>query len=66
MKISNSKIKNLMALQALTTKALAERMNTQANNLSTILTRGTCRLETAIRISDALGVTLAEIIKQED
>ena len=66
MKISNSKIKNLMALQALTTKALAERMNTQANNLSTILTRGTSRLETAIRISDALGVTLAEIIKQED
>lgn len=66
MKISNSKIKNLMALQALTTKALAERMNTQANNLSTILTRGTCRPETAIRISDALGVTLAEIIKQED
>lgn len=66
MKISNSKIKNLMALQALTTKALAEKMNTQANNLSTILTRGTCRPETAIRISDALGVTLAEIIKQED
>lgn len=65
MKISNSKIKNLMALQALTTKALAERMNTQANNLSTILTRGTCYPETAIKISNALGVTLADIVKED-
>lgn len=65
MKISNSKIKNLMALQALTTKALAERMNTQANNLSTILTRGTCHPETAVKISNALGVTLAEIVKED-
>ena len=65
MKISNSKIKTLMAMQALTTKALAERMHTQANNLSTILTRGTCRPETAIKIADALDVSVREIIKEE-
>lgn len=65
MKISNRKIKTLMAMQALTTKALAERMNTQANNLSTVLTRGTCRPETAIRIADALGVSVAEIVKED-
>lgn len=65
MKISNRKIKTLMAMQALTTKALAERMNTQANNLSTVLTRGTCLPETAIRIADALGVSVAEIVKEE-
>lgn len=66
MKISNSKIKTLMAMQALTTKALAEKMNTQANNLSTVLTRGTCRPETAIKIANALGVTVREIIKEEN
>ena len=65
MEIGKRKIKILMAKQGLTTKALAERMNTQANNLSTILTRGTCRPETAIRIADALGVTVQEIIKEE-
>lgn len=64
MKISNRKIKALMAMQALSTKALAERMNTQANNLSTVLTRGTCRPETAIRIANALGVSVAEIVKE--
>lgn len=66
MKISNRKIKTLMAMQALTTKALAERMNTQANNLSTVLTRGTCRPETAIKIADALGVSVAAIVKEEN
>lgn len=65
MKINNSRIKTLMAKQALTIKALAGRMNTQANNLSTVLTRGTCRPETAIRIADALGVQLEEIVKEE-
>ena len=66
MQISNRKIKTLMAKQALTTKALAERMNTQANNLSTVLTRETCRPETAIKIADALGVTVAEIVNEGD
>lgn len=61
MEISKRKIKVLMAKQALTTKALAERMNTQANNLSTILTRQTCRPETAVRIANALGVDVTEI-----
>lgn len=65
MEISKRKIKTLMAKHALTTKALAGRMNTQANNLSTILTRGTCLPETAIRIADALGVRLEEIVKEE-
>lgn len=65
MEISKRKIKILMATQALTTKALAERMNTQANNLSTVLTRGTCYPETAKRIAAALGVSVAEIVKEE-
>lgn len=65
MEISKRKIKNLMATQALTTKALAERMNTQPNNLSTVLTRGTCYPDTAIKIANALGVSVEEIVKEE-
>lgn len=66
MEISKRKIKLLMATQALTTKALSERMNTQANNLSTILTRGTCYPKTAVKIADALGVDVADIVGKED
>lgn len=61
MEISKRKIKVLMGKQALTVKALADRMNTQANNLSTILTRQTCRPETAVRIANALGVDVTAI-----
>ena len=64
MEISKRKIKNLMATQALSVKALAERMNTQANNLSTVLTCATCRPETAVKIADALGVSVREIIEE--
>lgn len=66
MEISKRKIKFLMAKQGLTTKALAERMNTQPNNLSTVLTRETCRPGTATRIANALGVKLEEIVKEEN
>lgn len=64
MHISKRQIKIYMALNGLTTKALANRMNTQANNLSTVLTRGTCRPETAGRIAKALGVDVADIIEE--
>lgn len=65
MEISKHKIKVLMAKQGLTTKALAERMATQPNNLSTVLVRETCRPETAIRIANALGVQLEKIVKED-
>lgn len=65
MRISKHKIKILMATQELTTKALAEKMNAHANNLSTILMRETCRPETAARIAKALGVQLEEIVKED-
>lgn len=65
MRISKHKIKILMAKQELTTKALAEKMNAQANNLSTILMRETCRPETAARIANALGVQLEEIVRED-
>lgn len=66
MRINKQRVRITMAINGLTTKALAERMNTQANNLSTILTRGTCRPETANRIATALGVDVADILEKED
>ncbi len=65
MEISKRKIKVLMAMQGLTTKALAEKMGMQGNNLSTILTRETCRPETAGKLASALGVDIREILKEE-
>lgn len=62
MDFDKRKIKVCMALNGLTTKALAEKIGMQANNLSTVLTRGTCRPETAMRIVTALGVTIKDII----
>ncbi len=65
MEISKRKIKVLMAMQGLTTKDLAAKMGMQGNNLSTILTRGTCRPETAAKLAKGLGVDVREIIKEE-
>lgn len=65
MEISKRRIKILLAKRGMTTKALAERMNTQPNNLSTVLTRETCRPDTANRIANALGVQLEEIVKED-
>ena len=65
MNISKFKIKYLMATQALTTKALAERMNMAPNGLSVILSRESCYPATAVRIANALGVDIREIIKED-
>lgn len=66
MRISKRQVRIYMAMNGLTVKALAERMDTQANNLSTVLTRGTCRPETANRIATALGVTVMDIIEEKE
>lgn len=66
MQINKRQVKIYMAMNGLTTKALAERMGTQPNNLSTVLTRGTCRPETAARIADGLGVTVMDIIEEKE
>lgn len=65
MRISKRQIKNYMAMNGLQVKDLAKKMGTQPNNLSTILTRGTCRPETAARIADGLGVTVMDIVEEE-
>ena len=65
MRIDKCQVTIYMGMKGLTVKALAERMSTRPNNLSTVLIRGTCRPETANRIAVALGVTIADIIERE-
>lgn len=65
MRISKRQVQIYMAKSGLNIKKLAERTGMKPQNLSTVLTRETCRPDTAIRIADALGVEAQEIIKGE-
>lgn len=64
MRICKQQILVYMAMNNFNMKHLAQKIDMQANNLSTILSRGTCRPETAARIAEGLGVTVMDIIKE--
>lgn len=66
MKISKQRIQFYMAEQRLTTKKLAEKIGMMPQNLSGILSRGSCQPVTAARIADGLGVDVADIVEKED
>lgn len=53
-----------MAEQGLTKKALAVSCGISAQNISTIIRRGTCEPKTAGRLAAGLGVPVADIIKE--
>ena len=65
MKINAHKIKLMLAEQGLTRTGLAEKSGISRQNISTILTRGTCELITAGKLAKALGVSVADIVKEE-
>lgn len=65
MKIDSIKIKLMMAEQELRQIELAEKVGMSRQNLSTILTRGTCSAVNAGRIAKALGVDVREIVKED-
>ena len=65
MRISKRQIMIYMAMNGQQIKTLAKKIGLQANNLSTILTRGTCRPETAAKIADGLGVTVMDIVEED-
>ena len=66
MKIDVYKIKVILAEKEMTRSALAGLCGISRQNISTILTRGTCALKTAGKLAKGLGISVAEIIKQED
>ena len=45
---------------------LADKAGLNRQNMSIVKKRGTCTAMTAIKIADALGVDVTEIIKEED
>lgn len=66
MRISKLSIQFYMAEKKLTVKSLAEKIGMMPQNLSNIISRGSCKPITAGRIADALGVSVAEIVKEEN
>lgn len=65
MKIDASKIKIILAERGMTRAELAAVCGISRQNISTILTRGTCELRTAGKIAKGLNVPVSEIMKEE-
>lgn len=65
MTINAQRIETMMAEQGLTKKALSECCGISAQNVSTIIRRGTCEPKTAGKLVAGLGVSVADIIKKE-
>lgn len=57
------RIETVMAEQGLTKKELAANCGISAQNVSTIIRRGTCEPKTAGKLAAGLGVPVADIIK---
>lgn len=64
MRISKMNVLLCLADRKMTMKQLAEKIRMKPQNISNILSRGTCLPVTAARIADGLGVTVAEIIEE--
>ena len=65
MKIDANKIKMFLAERGLTRAAYAELCGISRQNISTILTRGTCEPRTAGKLAKGFGIPVSEIIKEE-
>ena len=65
MKINAHKIKLILAEMEMTRSDLAAKCGVSRQNISTILTRGTCEPKTAGKLAKGLGVPLDEIVKEE-
>lgn len=64
MTINTQRIETMLAERGLTKAALAKNCGMSAQNVSTIIRRGTCEPKTAGKLAAGLGVSVAEIIKE--
>lgn len=62
MKINTRKVEAILARRRITKTTLAQNCGLSRQNISMILSRGTCEPRTAGKLADGLGVTLADII----
>lgn len=65
MDIKAQYIETKLAELGITKKALAAKCGISAQNVSTIIRRGTCEPKTAGKLAAGLGIPVADIIKQE-
>ena len=65
MKIDSIKIKLLLVEQGINQSGLAERCGIARQNISAMLTRGTCSIATVGKLAKALCVSTSEIIKED-
>ena len=65
MKINTHKIKLILAEMEMTRSDLAAKCGISRQNISTILTRGTCEPKTAGKLAKGLGIPLDEIVKED-
>lgn len=65
MKINVHKIKLILAEMEMTRSDLAAKCGISRQNISTILTRGTCEPKTAGKLAKGLGIPLDEIVKED-
>lgn len=65
MTINAQRIETMIAERGLTKKALAASCGISAQNISTIIRRGTCEPKTAGKLAAGLGVPVSEIIREE-
>lgn len=63
MTVSGIRIEALLAERGITKKTLAEKSGVSAQNISTIVRRGTCEPRTAGKLAAGLGVALADILE---
>lgn len=63
MKVNKIKLSIIMAKQDLRQKDLADKTKMSRGNLSTIINGKNCQPKTVIRISEALGVNVTDILE---
>mgnify|MGYP000162757329 CR=1 FL=1 len=66
MNINIIKIETLLAEKGMTKKNLAENCHMTRQNISTIIRRGTCEPKTAGKLARGLGVSVSELIADEN
>lgn len=63
LKLSKKKIMIILAERNMTINQLADLLGMRANNLSSLLSRGTCYPQTAGTLAEALHVAVTEIVE---
>lgn len=66
MRIDSIKIKLMMAEQEINQAVLADRCGVSRQNISATLARGTCSITKVGKLAKALGISVAEIVKEEN